>query len=66
MASDEGEETLGERLQGLAENRGLTAAEVVRRAARETHGWLCAGSRVDAGIGALLRGEQRALIDAHD
>jgi len=65
VASADSEETLGERLQGLAEDRGLTAAEVVRRAARETHGWLCAESRADAGIGVALRFEQDALIEAH-
>lgn len=54
---------LGERVSGLVEDRGSSAADLTMRTAKELHAWLCAPSTPDAGVGALLD-EGLAELDA--
>ncbi|MEL6712833.1 MAG: hypothetical protein AAFP86_03625 [Planctomycetota bacterium] len=58
-------ETLEGRVAGLADDRGVTAADLVRKVAREAHGWLVGPDSPDVGIEGALDDELRALVDAH-
>ncbi|MEL6903869.1 MAG: hypothetical protein AAFP22_00595 [Planctomycetota bacterium] len=58
-------ETLEGRVAGLADDRGVTAADLVRKVARETHGWLVGPDAPDVGIEGALDDELRTLIEAH-
>ena len=64
LAESDPHGTLAERLQPACEDRGASAAEVVRRVCRDVHAWLCAEERPDEGIATSLRGELTELFEA--
>ncbi|MEM6568705.1 MAG: hypothetical protein AAF957_09865 [Planctomycetota bacterium] len=64
LAESDPHGSLAERLQPACEDRGASAAEVVRRVCRDVHAWLCAEERPDEGIATSLRGELTELFEA--
>lgn len=58
-------DALADRVAPLADDRGVTAADLVRKVAREVHAWLVGPHSPDVGIEGALGDEVRALVEAH-